>query len=91
MALLSEVQRRQVWRALMRRWSRDRTACGFTKDDLKAAIDDLDQWFDGNADVVNQALPQSFRSAATNAQKALLLNYITWKRWGRDPLPNEEA
>jgi len=85
MAVLSDAERRKIWAALMRRWSAARDGCGFAKADLRAAVDALDDWLDGNAVQINATLPQPFKGAATPEQKALLLSYVALVRYGEDP------
>jgi hypothetical protein len=77
MAVLSNTVRRRIWRAIMR---------GFIfswpglKEDLYAAVAAADDWVDSNAASYNSALPQPFRSTATNAQKAILLAALALTR-----------
>jgi len=84
-AVLTDNERKNIWAALMRRWSAERESCGFAKADLRAAVDALDQWLEDNAPAINSALPQPFRGAASPGDKALLLAYVTLRRYGEDP------
>lgn len=79
MAALPDVDRNRVWRWFMRR---NTEACGFTKTDLRSAVDATDQWIDANAASFNTALPQPFRGQATTAQKTLLLCWVAMRRAG---------
>ncbi len=81
MAALSNAVRQQIWRGIMRYWSREREALGtYTKAELQAAINAADDWVDSNASSFNSALPQPFRTQATTAQKAFLLACVTLAR-----------
>jgi hypothetical protein len=53
-----------------------------TKEDLKAAVDGIDDYLDTNAALMNAAIPQPARGILSNAQKAQLLSYVALKRWG---------
>jgi hypothetical protein len=73
MAQLPEVDRKRVWRGLMRWWSNLREALGaLSKADLQAAVDATDTWIDNNQASYNQALPEAARTALTQSQKTLL-------------------
>lgn len=61
---------------------RNTEPCGYTKADLRAAIDACDSWVDSNATAFNTALPQPFRGAATAQQKTLLLCWVAMRRAG---------
>lgn len=81
MAVLSANARQQIWRGLMRYWSRDLTVIpNVTKTDLQAAVDAADAWVDAAASSYNSALPAAFRSNATTAQKAFLLVVVVLAR-----------
>lgn len=79
MALLSESARRKLWQKFMEAGN---SPGAVTKDDIKAAIDAVDQWFENNLVALNQALPQPFRGQASDQQKAILLSYIALERAG---------
>lgn len=79
MAALPEQDRNRIWRWYMRR---NLEACGFTKVDLKAAVDATDTWIDSNTSSFNTALPQPFRSAASLTQKTILFCYVAMRRAG---------
>lgn len=81
MATLSTTIRQQIWRGVMRYWSASLTAlAGCTKADLQAAVNAADDWVDANAASYNSALPATFRTNATTAQKAFLLAVVTLAR-----------
>lgn len=79
MAVLPDADRDRVWRAFMRR---NLDSSGFTKADLRAAVDATDSWIDSNAAAFNSALPAAFRTTATAAQKTLLFCYVAMRRQG---------
>lgn len=85
MAHLTEVERARTWRAALRRLSKVREPVAFTKQDLREAVDALDDFLEANAASINQALPTAFRTQATPGQKALLLSYVALRRYGDDP------
>jgi hypothetical protein len=65
----------------MRYWSAQRDIlAGCTKTDLQAAINAADDWVDSNAASYNSALPATFRTNATVAQKAFLLAMVALAR-----------
>lgn len=51
-------------------------------DDIKAAVDATDTWIDNNQVSFNAALPEPFKTNATQEQKTLMLVYVTMKRSG---------
>ena len=62
-------------------WMRTQTEpCGFTKADLRAAVDATDTWIDDNAAAFNTALPAAFRTTASPTQKTLLFVYVALRR-----------
>ena len=82
MAVLSNTIRTQLWRGLMRSWSRQgETVAGVTKDDLQAAVNAADDWANSNAGSFNTALPAAFKNNATAGQKALLLAVVVLARF----------
>lgn len=82
MAALSNAVRLQLWRGLMRFWSATlATLAGCTKADLQAAVNAADNWADANAASYNSALPATFRTNATTAQKAVLLAVVVLARY----------
>lgn len=81
MAVLSNEQRFDLWAGYMREFPRDETLGVITKDQLREAINALDQFFSDNAATVNAALPQPARSVLTTKQKALLLIHVIRARY----------
>ena len=67
-----------------------RTVCkhgepiNFTKPELRAAADGLDDWFDGQTAAIAQALPPVFRQKATPKQMSRLLRAVILRRFERD-------
>jgi hypothetical protein len=79
---MDETDRARTWA----QWMRDnREPCGFTKADLRAALNATDDWIDTNAASFNQALPAAFRTGATATQKTLLFVYVAMRRRGLLP------
>jgi len=99
MADLSIADRTRIWRGLMRRWSRDRVTCGFTKFDLynpvsnTGAIADVDTWVDthsgntaANNTGMNGSLAVAMRTALSAEQKTDILIAVAAMRRGIDYL-----
>jgi hypothetical protein len=80
MAILSDSDRAELNRIFMRDCRE--VFAGVLQADLRAAVNGLDDYFDTNANAINQAIPQPARSALTTTQKALLVRYIIAKRYG---------
>ena len=53
------------------------------KSDVRAAVVAAEQWLADNAAAFNTALPQPYRGAATQAQKAALVASVATRRAGR--------
>lgn len=99
MAELAIADRTRIWRGLMRRWSNDRVACGFTKFDLynptanTGAVADVDAWVDthsantsANNTGMNGALAVAMRTALSAEQKTDILIAVAAMRRGIDYL-----
>lgn len=80
MATMSSEQRAEVTAESMRdnRWT---NVPNVLKSDLRAAVNAADQWVSDNAASFNSALPATYRTNATSAQKALLLVWVVTKRF----------
>jgi hypothetical protein len=66
----------------MRYWSALRETVNLiTKPDLREAVDAADAWVDSNAASFNAALPETFRTNATQSQKSLLLVAVVLMRF----------
>ncbi len=59
------------------------SVAGLTKPDLTAALAAIDDWIDANQTSFNQALPQPFRSTASQELKIMLFCYVLLRRAGR--------
>lgn len=79
MTVLNAVSRVEIWVELMRDFSSNGESIGVTKPELKAAIDALDDFLDGNAATINTAIPHPARDTLTAQQKALMLSYVVLK------------
>lgn len=83
MAVLATSVREQIWRGLMRYWSRQRSVFGsLTKSDLQAAVNATDDWIDQAAASFNTALPTTARNQLTATQKTLLFCAVALARVG---------
>jgi len=81
MGVLSENDRVQVWLQWMRE-NKDPITGAMTKAEFRAAVDAADTWVDDNAASYNSAIPQPARGAMSASQKAALLMYVLFRRWG---------
>ena len=61
--------------------SRHCSTTGFTKQELRAALNAADQWVSDNQASYVAALPQPFRGQSTTSQKARLLTFVISKRF----------
>jgi len=80
MTNLSDGEREQVWRGLMRYWSKIRQAMSLLKTDLRAAINATDDWIEDNQSSYNTALPQAARDNLTAGQKTVLFCAVAARR-----------
>lgn len=78
MAVLANSDRVEAWALYMRE---QLGAVAVTKQDLRAAVDALDDFMDTNAGAINAAIPQPARGGLTTSQKALLLMYVVKQRY----------
>jgi hypothetical protein len=81
MTKLTELERADMWADFMRELSSDGQSIGITKQELRAAIDALDDFMDDSAATINAAIPQPARTSLTVQQKALMLSYVVLKRY----------
>ena len=81
MPLLTDQERGQVTAQLQTDWSRQSETLTVSKSELRAAVNDADQWAEANASDFNATLPQPARSNLTSKQKARLLSYVLFKRY----------
>lgn len=75
---LDETGRARTFAQLMRNWPGSLT--GVTKAQLRAAVDETDNWIDANQASFNSALPLPFRTSANLAQKTFLFCYVAMRR-----------
>ena len=80
MATLPGLDRYRIYRGLMRYWSNVWEPIGVNKADLKAAVDATDEWIEDNQVSYNSALPNPFKTQATQAQKTLLFCAVALMR-----------
>lgn len=80
MALLDSTSRARTTAQWMRE---NTTTAGFTKADLRAAVDATDEWIEDNTASFVAALPAGFRTNSTAAQKAWVFAFVLWRRIGR--------
>ncbi len=81
MAVLSDAVRLQIWRGVMRHWSRNREPVAALKADVRATIDALDVFADSEATAVNNAIPVGPRASLTQSQKAILFALVILARY----------
>ena len=55
--------------------------CSFDRNELRAAVNAADQWVSDNQADYNTALPLTFRTDASQAQKARLLTFVLARRF----------
>jgi len=79
MAVLSESDRAEIHAQWMRE---NNIPCGaFTKAELRAAVDAIDDWIDTNSSAFNTAIPQPARAELSAKQKAWLLAVVVQRRF----------
>lgn len=65
-------------------WMRDnREDTGFTKADVRAAINAIDDWVAANQTSYNNALPTAVKNGASQTQKTMLLCYVLMRQAGK--------
>lgn len=87
MAILTDSQRLEVWRGIMRYWSEnDEVISGIVKVDIRDSVNAADVWIDGHegntGDTTgyNGALPMNFKDNATAGQKSDLFIFVAARR-----------
>lgn len=83
MAVLADNDRAEIWAEFQREISEARETTGVLKADLRAAFNATDQWVSDNMASFNSALPAAFRTGATAAQKARMLEKVITRRFVR--------
>ncbi len=93
MAVLTDSQRLEIWRGIMRYWSEnDETISGMVKVDIRDAVNDTDVWIDthegnvGDTTGYNGALPTNFKDNATAGQKSDLFIFVAARRRSKEML-----
>lgn len=86
MAVMTDPEREEAWRNFIReRFLSDGTTKiqwgDLTKQDIRAAVNALDQYFSDNEVAINNTLPAAAKAGLTKAQKALLLQHVICKRY----------
>ena len=82
MAVLGAADREAIFKDYASDISNRRLSVTLTKAELRAAINAIDDWSEANQTSFNTAIPQPARGALTAKEKALLLMFVTAKRWG---------
>lgn len=80
MAVLDEANRFELWARFMREPEVGETY-EITKQQLRAAVDGLDDFLNANEGAINSAIPQPARGSLTTRQKARLLRYVVRQRY----------
>jgi len=78
---LNDTIRKELWANFMSEASARREEITATKQDLRDAVDAVDDWVEANIALFNLAIPQPTRTALTVRQKVELLLYVIKKRW----------
>lgn len=74
MATLSEALRADVWDKFMKTMGAETRSSGFTKVDLRSAVDALDNWFNTNQPTTIEGIfPTATKNGLTDAEKMHLL------------------
>lgn len=83
MAKLNAQEREDALRRMVQQYhGEERNSANLDMDDLRAAVNAMDDFVDDNAAAINALFPEPFRSAAPLRLKALVLTYATMKRGG---------
>lgn len=75
---LSLNDRREIWAEWMRL---NRESISVTKQDLRAALDAIDDWIDAQTASFNAAIPLPARTELSAAQKSRLFSMLLAKRF----------
>ena len=81
MAVLTDADRRTIWAAFMSEMSSRRDGHALSKNDLRAAVDAVDDWVDTNTASFNAAIPVAARTALNAKQKSEILVFVVRRRW----------
>lgn len=85
MAILPDADRARIVRGL-NRYLEFGSVLNVLKVDLRSVVDAADDWVDANTASYNNALPQTFRNNASQAQKSLLLVAVVLMRFNLELL-----
>lgn len=83
---LTQEQKDQLLRGLMRDMSRKAVETSLLKSDIAAAITNTDAWIESNQASFNSALPAAAQSGLNAAQKTYLFCLVALTRNGVDTL-----
>lgn len=83
---LTQQQKDQLLRGLMRDMSRKGVSTSLLKSDIAAAIDSTDSWIESNQASFNSALPSAAQTELNAAQKTYLFCLVALTRNGVDSL-----
>lgn len=86
MAVLEDLDRKDVWARFMAAMEHVDRSAGMTKADFRAAVDAMDVFIGNNAATINQAFPQPARSALTNTEKIGVFAWVALQRFGKGVL-----
>jgi hypothetical protein len=78
--VLGDVDREAIWSSFMSTPDVGEVF-SYLKEDLRAAVNAVDDWIDANQASYNSALPDPFKSVATKQQKARLLKWVVNRRY----------
>ena len=82
MAILSDIDRHAAWARFMADASSRREPLGtLAKANLRAVVNEIDNWIEANALAFNQAIPLPARTQLTARQKAELLSLVVRHRF----------
>lgn len=81
MALLNSKNRESLNQAFADDESNEREKIVPGKQDIRAAVNAIDDWIEGNVASFNAAIPEPARSGLTSKQKAKLFMLVINKRW----------
>ncbi len=81
MAVLTDVDRKNIWANYMRKLSKRHDSISIIKSELRDAVNAVDNWIDSNQTSYNNSLPTPARTTLTQKQKAELMVFVIQRRW----------
>ena len=81
MAVLTDIDRRLLWADYMSEVSSNEERMPLNKVDLRAVVNEIDQWIDDNKTAFNNSIPEPGKTRLTSKQKSRILSLIVLKRW----------